>query len=61
MTRQPVARAWLSAASSELLILLLYYVLELGRGILEKLVTVRWKKLDIVARRRVGNSIVWNV
>lgn len=34
MARQPM-RTWMSNASSEFLILLLCYILELGRGVLE--------------------------
>lgn len=44
MARQPMACARLSDASSELLALLLRYVLELSRGILDKLVIPRWKE-----------------
>lgn len=45
MARQPMACTWLSNASSEFLILLLYYILELGRGILEKLVMSVGKRI----------------
>ena len=35
MARRPMARTWMSNASSEFLILLLCYILKLGRGVLE--------------------------
>ncbi|KYM82098.1 hypothetical protein ALC53_07442 [Atta colombica] len=57
MARQPMVRTWMSNASSEFLILLLCYVLEFGRGILEilkKLVSRRSKEHATEKKGRVS-------
>jgi len=57
MAYQSMVRTWLSNASSEFLILLLYHILELCRGILKKLVMSVEKK-DILLRYEL-HVIFW--